>query len=99
VTAGWILRRARRDVRRRALRFVALVGAFAAFAALAGAAVLGARAATALAPLLEHEVHLIAYLRDDVPADRLGALVDILGRIPGVRAARAVGQDEALRRR
>jgi cell division transport system permease protein len=98
VTARWIARRVRREARQRAGSLTALAAAVALLALVAGAALLGLRTARAVVPLLEHNVHVIAYLGDELgPADR-GRLLVALRQIPGVERARLVEPEEALRR-
>ncbi len=98
MTATWVLRRTRREARRHGSSLCALLAAFAALAALAAAAVLGTRAAAELAPLIEQDLHVIAYLRDDASPAKVEAIADILRRLPGIRAVKKVESDEALRR-
>lgn len=96
MTARWILRRVRREARRRAGALAALAAAVALLALVAGAALLGLRTVRAVVPLLEHNVHVIAYLGDEVgPAER-ERLVAALRQIPGVERARLVEPEEAL---
>ena len=98
MTARWILRRVRREARRRAGSLMVLAAAVALLALVAGAALLGVRTARAVVPLLEHNVHVIAYLGDELgPADR-ERLVAALRQIPGVERARLVEPEEALGR-
>jgi cell division transport system permease protein len=98
VTARWILRRVRREARQRAGSLAGLAFAVALLALVAGAALLGLRTVRVVVPLLEHNVHVIAYLNDELgPADR-ERLVAALRQIPGVERARLVEPDEALAR-
>jgi cell division transport system permease protein len=98
VTARWILRRVRREGRRRAGSLAALAAAVALLALVAGAALLGLRTVRTVVPLLEHNVHVIAYLGDELgPADR-ERLLAALRQIPGVERARLVEPEEALAR-
>ncbi len=98
MTSAWALRRTRREAFRHRASLSAHVAAFAALGALGAAAILGARAATQLAPLVSHDVHVIAYLRDDTSSQTADAICDILRRLPGVAAVRKVDSDEALQR-
>jgi cell division transport system permease protein len=98
VTARWIFRRARREVWRRPGPFAAVATATALAVLLAGAGLLGARAARSLQPRLAQDVHVIAYLDDDLgPLERQRLLV-ALRLVPGVARARAVEPAEALER-
>jgi cell division protein FtsX len=96
VTARWILRRVRREARRRVGSLAALAAAFALIAAVAGGALLGVRTTRAVVPLLEHNVHVIAYLGDQLGAPERARLIAALQKIPGVERARLVEPDEAL---
>jgi cell division protein FtsX len=98
MTMRWILRRARREARRRKLGLAALAVAMAVAATLGAAGVLGARAGAAALPRLQQQVHVIAYLDDGLPAPERARLVEAVRRIPGVEQARAVEPDEALAR-
>jgi cell division transport system permease protein len=98
VTGRWIARRVRREARRRAGTLAGLAAAVALVALVAGTALLGSRTARAIVPQLEHNVHVIAYLGEELgPADRDRLLV-ALRQIPGVERARLVEPDEALAR-
>jgi cell division transport system permease protein len=98
MTGRWILRRVRREARRRAASLVALAAAVALLALVAGAALLGIRTARGVVPLLEHNVHVIAYLGDELGTADRDRLVAALRHIPGVEGARLVEPDEALGR-
>jgi cell division protein FtsX len=98
VTARWIVRRVGRQARRRAGTLGALAAAMALIAVVAGTALLGARTSRALVPLLEHNVHVIAYLGDELGPIERGRLIAALHQIPGVDRARLVEPDEALAR-
>jgi cell division protein FtsX len=89
------LRRAARDLRRRPRDLIALSLAFTALTALGGAAVLAGRAEAIWTPVFEHNVAVIAYLRDDMSHDRAGALAELLRRIPGVAAVRSTSSAQA----
>jgi cell division protein FtsX len=67
-------------------------------AVVAGAGFLGARTTRALVPMLEHNVHVIAYLGEELGATERQRLVAALHRIPGVERARLVEPEEALAR-
>lgn len=75
-----------------------MAAAFVGLAFLAGGALLGARAVARLTGLLQQNVHLVAYLRDDMAPDRAEALAGLLRRIPGVAAINAVSSEQALGR-
>ena len=96
MTSRWILRRVQREARRRAGSLAALAAAVAVVAVVAGAALLGVRTTRAVVPLLEHNVHVIAYLGDQLGAAERGRLLAALQQIPGVERARLVESDEAL---
>jgi cell division protein FtsX len=98
MTMPWVLRRTGREALRHKASVVALVGAFAALAALGAVAAFGARAADALAPFIEHDVHVIAYLQDKVSSDRIDAISGILTRLPGVKSVASIDSGEAARR-
>jgi cell division protein FtsX len=98
VTAAWILRRARHEARRRGAALGALAGAMAMAAALGAAAWLGGRVASALLPRLQQQVHVIAYLDDDLAVAARDRLLQAVRQLPGVERVRAVGPDEALDR-
>jgi cell division protein FtsX len=98
VTARWLVRRSLAEARRRAGSAVALTAALALLAMVTGGALLGARTMRAFGPLLQHNVHVIAYLGDELgPAER-ARLLAALHQIPGVEGARLVEPDEALAR-
>jgi cell division protein FtsX len=94
----WYLRRARGEARRRKLALGALAGTMAMAVALGGASLLGARLASALVPRLQQQVHVIAYLDDDLGPPERDRLVEALRRLPGVEQARLVDPAEALAR-
>jgi cell division transport system permease protein len=96
VTARWILRRVQREARRRAVSLAALAAAVALLAVVAGAGLLGVRTTGAVVPLLEHNVHVIAYLGDELGAAERTRLLAALEKVPGVERARLVEPDEAL---
>jgi cell division protein FtsX len=98
LTARWVFRRARREIGRRPLPFAAVAAATALAVLLGGAGLLGARIARALAPRLAQDVHVIAYLDDDLGPRERARLLEALRRIPGVLQARAVEPAEALDR-
>ncbi len=98
MTAAFIWRRARQDVRRHPGNAAALVLAFATLSAFAGLAVLAHRAEDRVFPSLQRNVAVIAYLRDDAPADRVLALTALLRRIPGVTGVKLTSSDEAMAR-
>jgi cell division protein FtsX len=98
VTLRWTLRRLRREAGRRAGSLTALAAAVALVAGVAGGALLGARTTRAIEPLLEHNVHVIAYLGDELAPAARERLVTALRQIPGVDRARLVEPDEALAR-
>ena len=96
MTTRWILRRVQREARRRAGSLAALAAAVAVVAVVAGATLLGVRTTRAVVPLLEHNVHVIAYLGDQLGAAERSRLLAALEKIPGVQRARLVESDEAL---
>jgi len=98
VTARWILRRVQREARRRAAPLAALAAAVALLAVVAGAALLGLRTTRAVLPLLEHNIHVIAYLGDELGAPERARLLAALQQVPGVERARLVEPEEALAR-
>ncbi len=65
---------------------------------LAGAARLVARVADAVLPRLADNVHVIAYLREDMTPDKAQALAEIVAHVPGVERVRHVESQEALQR-
>jgi cell division protein FtsX len=94
VTAAWTWRRLRREAREHASSLAVLAAAMAFSAAVAGGAVLGARTAAGLVPLLQQNVHVIAYLDDQLASpERLLAAVR---QVPDVAAARLVQPEEAM---
>src|SRR5687768_14923565 len=96
--ATWILRRARKQADRSRGTLLAVAATFLALTISAGGALLGGRLAGDVTGAVADNVHVIAYLRDDMSEERAGALVELLRRIPGVADARPVGSDEALKR-
>lgn len=98
MTVAWILRRTRRGISRHRAGLFALMLSFTALATLAGVGWLGRRAHAAWAPLVQRNVHVIAYLRDDVSAARAQALAELLRRLPGVETVGAIDSATAMRR-
>lgn len=98
MTLPWTLRRLLREVLRRAGSLVTLAVAVGLGAGVAGAAVLGLRATRIIEPLLEHNIHVIAYLGDELGPEARERLVGALRQIPGVERARMVEPEEALAR-
>ncbi|MCG5055102.1 MAG: permease-like cell division protein FtsX [Myxococcales bacterium] len=98
MTFAWTWRRVRRTFDRQPGPILALGGAFALFMLLLGTARLASRLAESLVPRLADNVHVIAYLREDMSAARAAALADIVVRVPGVERVRAVSSTEALAR-
>jgi hypothetical protein len=70
-------------------RLAALAAAVALLALVAGAALLGLRTVRAVVPLLEHNVHVIAYLGDELGPASASACWRPCARVPGVERARA----------
>lgn len=98
MTLAWTWRRCRRNVRRQPAPVVALCGAFALLMMLAGAARLAASMADAVLPRLADNVHVIAYLREDMTPEKTNALAEIVAHVPGVERVRHVESQEALQR-
>lgn len=98
VNFDWTLRRMQRAVKRQPAPLVALGGAFALLVLLMGAARVVSQIADSVLPRLAENVHVIAYLRDDMTADKAQALAEIVSRVPGVERVRAVDSAEALAR-
>lgn len=98
MNVAWTLRRMKRAVRRQPAPLVALCGAFTLLMMLMGSARLVSQIADSVLPRLAENVHVIAYLRDDMTADKAHALAEIVSRVPGVEQVRAVGSAEALDR-
>jgi cell division protein FtsX len=96
MTLAWTWRRIGREARRHAGSLTALAAAMAFAAAVTAAAVLGARTAAGLVPLLEQNVHVIAYLDDQIGAPEQARLVQAVRQVPGVAAARLVEPEEAM---
>ena len=93
-----MLRRVRRETRRRPGTLLAFAAAVAGLAALAAAALLGARTAAAVVPLLDQNVHVIAYLDDELSGERAERLARAAAALPGVAQAHLVDGPEALAR-
>ncbi|MDX2020194.1 MAG: permease-like cell division protein FtsX [Deltaproteobacteria bacterium] len=85
-------------MKRQPAPLVALGGAFALLVLLMGAARVVSQIADSVLPRLAENVHVIAYLRDDMTADKAQALAEIVSRVPGVERVRAVDSAEALAR-
>lgn len=98
MTWAWTWRRCRSTLRRQPGSLLALMGAFAVLAFLAGAARLVNSLADAIVPRLADNVHVIAYLREDMTAERAGALAEVVAHVPGVERVRQVDSQEALQR-
>lgn len=94
----WTLRRMQRAVGRQPAPLLALCGAFGLLVLLMGSARVVSQIADAVLPRLAENVHVIAYLRDDMTADKAQALAEVVSRVPGVERVRAVGSAEALAR-
>lgn len=95
---SFIVRRARRQITRQRGAMLALTAAFTLLVLLLGGGRLAGRVAASLAPRLADNVHVIAYLRDDMTTARAAALADLVRRIPGIESANLVGSAEALSR-
>jgi cell division protein FtsX len=92
----WVLRRIARRLRGELPGFLLLALAFAAIAGLgAGAHTLSRQSAAAAARLAE-EAHVIAYLDEGLPAERVRSLREAFGRLPSVRSVREVDGARAL---
>jgi cell division protein FtsX len=96
VTAGWTWRRLRREAREHLGSLVILGAAMAFSAVVAGAAVLGGRTAAGLVPLLEQNVHVIAYLDDQMSSTERSRLLAAVRLVPDVAEARLVEPEEAM---
>lgn len=88
----------KRAVRRQPAPLLALCGAFGLLMILIGSARLVLQISDSVLPRLAENVHVIAYLRDDMTTDKAHALAEIVSRVPGVEQVRAVGSAEALNR-
>lgn len=95
---SWILHHLGRDVLRNPLPPTALVAAFFALASVAGVGTLAFRAAPRLEEAVAQNVHVIAYLREDVEVTDVDQLVAGIRRMPGVAGVRNVSPEEALLR-
>jgi len=88
----------KRAVKRQPAPLLALCGAFALLMMLMGSARLVSQISDSVLPRLAENVHVIAYLQDDMTTDKAHALAEIVSRVPGVEQVRAVGSAEALNR-
>lgn len=88
----------KRAVRRQPAPLLALCGAFGLLMILIGSARLVLQISDSVLPRLAENVHVIAYLSDDMTTDKAHALAEIVSRVPGVEQVRAVGSAEALNR-
>ena len=95
---AWTWCRCRRSLRRQPWPVAALAAAFTLLMLLAGSARLAAFVADAVLPRLADNVHVIAYLREDMTADKASALAEIVAHVPGVERVRHVDSREALQR-
>src|SRR5688500_2386474 len=95
---AWTWRRCQRNLRRQPWPVVALAAAFTLLMLLAGSARLAAFVADAVLPRLADNVHVIAYLREDMTPDKASALAEIVAHVPGVERVRHVESQEALQR-
>lgn len=98
MTRGWLVHRARRELRRHRGAAALLAIGFCTSAMLLGAWRLAAAGGESAAPALRRGIHVIAYLRDDVGSSRAGVLRETLARLPGVHEARLVSSQEAADR-
>lgn len=88
----------KRAITRQPGPLLALCGAFSLLMVLMGSARLVSQISDSVLPRLAENVHVIAYLRDDMTTEKAHALAEIVSRVPGVDQVRAVGSAEALQR-
>lgn len=103
VQLTWTVRLMSAALRCRPREIVLIVSAFAlatvaALACLAFADFLRAERVPAPGATLDNEGHLVAFLREDLPASARDALAGALGRLPGVASVQLLTSDEALAR-
>ncbi len=98
MTVAWILRRARRQSPSARRTLWAAAGSFLILGLVSGATILGLRATRSWMSTVDHGVHVIAFLRDEMEPDQAAQLVDLLRRRPGVARVRLVEPAEALAR-
>ncbi len=96
MTGEWALRRARAEVRRRPGALLALAAAFALIGLCGGATRVAWRTSPAFERMAEQDVHVIAYLGDEV--EDVGRLTEALRRLPGVEKVSLVDSNQALQR-
>lgn len=98
MTRAWLLRRLVGDARRHVGVWLALSAAFAAVGFCAAGARLATAASAGAAASHEAPAQLVAYLDDDLAAEKLPALVGVLSHLPDVEGVRVVSAREGLDR-
>jgi cell division protein FtsX len=94
----WTVRNVRRQVQAHPRVVLGTAAAFCLLALVAGGAALGARTVHRWGAFVGQNVHVIAYMADDVDRDRALGLAGILARSPTVARVTVVEPAEALAR-
>lgn len=98
MTWSWTWRRWKQGLRRQPSWLLGSFIAFALLVFLAGGARLAQQVSEALVPRLAEDLHVIAYLRDDMSEEQAAALSEIVLRVPGVETVRQIDSQQALQR-
>ncbi len=98
MSAIWIARHVRRQVRAHRSVVLAAGAAFCLLALVAGGAMLGVRTVTRWGAFVGQNVHVIVYLADDVDQDRAQGLAEILRRLPAVAQVSTIDPATAMAR-
>jgi cell division protein FtsX len=98
MSLAWTFRNIRRQVTGQPRIVLATAAAFFLLALVAGGARLGAQTVDRWAACVGQNVHLIAYLGDEVDPDSAAGLAQILGRTPAVARVNVVEPAQALAR-
>ena len=98
MSLAWTARNVRRQVEAHPRIVLGTSAAFCLLALVAGGATLGARTVNRWGAFVGQNVHVIAYLADDVDQERALGLAEILGRAPTVARVTVVEPAQALAR-
>jgi cell division protein FtsX len=98
MNAAWIGRNVRRQVGAHPRMVVATGAAFCLVALVAGGARLGTRVVTRWGAFASQNVHVIAFLAENVDEERARGLAEILARSPRVTKVAVIEPEEALAR-
>ena len=96
MSAAWLARKMRRQVRSHPRTVLATGAAFCLLAPVTGGARLGGHTVERWGAFVGQNVHLIVYLADDVDEERAQGLRDILRRAPAVAQVTVIEPAQAL---